>query len=114
MTDEIVKKLKESDSYFVIEQKDNVLIVGRITNMKLRIEKSGNIFQPFGKNIDKALPLFFPVILLKGKAKPKHQLISKFKEWDIPVLRLSKQQVTSSIYTLETIFNDYIEDNFRK
>ena len=55
--EELITRINNSSEFFVIAKKAGYLVVGTVMNLKVRIEKSGNIFQPFGKNFEKLMPL---------------------------------------------------------
>ena len=53
--DQLIEKINQSSNFFVVAKETGYLIVGTIIPLKIRVEKSGNIFQPFGKNINKTI-----------------------------------------------------------
>ena len=85
--DNLMNTINQSSEFFVIAKEAGYIVVGTVMNLKVRIEKSGNIFQPFGKNIDKYLPIYFPVIINMQKAKAS-DIIYGFNEFEIPLLHL--------------------------
>ena len=50
--DKLAKKIESTDDYFVVSAEKDFVIAGCWKTIKMRVEKSGNIFQPFGKNIE--------------------------------------------------------------
>ena len=111
--DNLMNTINQSSEFFVIAKEAGYLIVGTVMNLKVRIEKSGNIFQPFGKNVDKHLPIYFPVIINMQKAKTA-DMIYGFNEFEIPLLHLNTRQVKMDRLNIEAVFYQYINENFRK
>ena len=111
--DNLMNTINQSSEFFVIAKEAGYLIVGTVMNLKVRIEKSGNIFQPFGKNIDKYLPIYFPVIFDMKKAKAS-DIVYGFNEFEIPLLHLNARQIKMDRLNIEVILQQYINENFRK
>ena len=111
--EELIAKINNSSEFFVIAKEAGYLVVGTVMNLKVRIEKSGNIFQPFGKNVDKNLPIYFPVIINMQKAKAS-DIVYGFNEFEIPLLYLNKRQMKMDTLNIEVILQQYINENFRK
>lgn len=111
--DNLMNSINQSSEFFVIAKETGYLVVGTVMNLKVRIEKSGNIFQPFGKNIDKYLPIYFPVIFDMKKAKAS-DIVYGFNEFEIPLLHLNTRQVKMDRLNIEAVFYQYINENFRK
>ena len=109
--DKLIKKIDSSTDFFVIAKETGYLVIGTVNSYKIRIEKSGNIFQPFGKNIDKHLPIYFPVIFDTKKAKTS-DIVYKFNEFDIPLLHINKRQIKLNNDDIETIIFKYFCKNF--
>ena len=110
-TDKLIEKISLSDDFFVIAKEAGYLVVGTVMNLKLRIEKSGNIFQPFGKNIDKHIPIYFPVIT-DARSANSSEIISAFKEFEIPILYLNKRQIKVSEYEIADMLYEYFKETF--
>lgn len=111
--DNLINNINQSSEFFIIGKEAGYLVVGTVMNLKLRIEESGNIFQPFGKNIDKYLPIYFPVIFDMQKAKAS-DIVYGFNEFEIPLLHLNARQIKMDRLNIEIILCQYIDDNFRK
>ena len=111
--EELITRINNSSEFFVIAKEAGYLVIGTVMNLKVRIEKSGNIFQPFGKNIDKHLPIYFPVIINMQKAKSS-DIVYGFNEFEIPLLYLNKRQMKMDTLNIEIILQQYINENFRK
>ena len=111
--DNLINTINHSSEFFILAKEAGYLVVGTVMNLKLRVEKSGNIFQPFGKNIDKYLPTYFPVIFDMKKAKSS-DIVYGFNEFEIPLLHLNKRQIKMDTLNIELILQQYINENFRK
>ena len=111
--EELITRINNSSEFFVIAKEAGYLVVGTVMNLKVRIEKSGNIFQPFGKNVDKHLPIYFPVIINMQKAKAS-DIVYGFNEFEIPLLYLNKRQMKMDTLNIEVILQQYINENFMK
>ena len=109
--DELIQKINSSDNFFVITKEVGYLVVGTVHNYKIRVEKSGNIFQPFGKNVEKYLPIYFPVIFDRQKASAS-DIVYGFNEFDIPILHINKRQIKLNNNDIETIIFEYFCKNF--
>lgn len=109
--EELTSKINQSEEFIVISQRDGYLVVCVVADLKIRIEKSGNIFQPFGKNIDKYFPICFPVITDVKKAKSDN-IIELFNLFSMPLLHLNKEQIKLDTRNIEKILDKYIENNF--
>lgn len=111
--DNLMNTINQSSEFFVIAKEAGYLIVGTVMNLKVRIEKSGNIFQPFGKNVEKHLPIYFPVIINMQKSKAS-DIVYGFNEFEIPLLHLNARQIKMDRLNIEVILQQYINENFRK
>lgn len=109
--EELIKKITQSSKFFVITKETGYLVVGTVIPFKIRVEKSGNIFQPFGKNIDKDLPIYFPVITDAKKAKSS-DIVYGFNEFEIPLLHLNKRQIKLEQHDIEYILHQYVKSTF--
>ena len=111
--DNLMNTINQSSEFFVIANETGYLVVGTVIKLKVRVENSNNIFQPFGKNVDKHLPIYFPVIINMQKAKAS-DIIYGFNEFEIPLLHLNKRQIKMDTLNIEAILQQYINENFRK
>ena len=111
--EELITKINNSPEFFVIAKETGYLVVGTVIKLKVRVENSNNLFQPFGKNIAKHLPIYFPVIINMQKAKAS-DIIYGFNEFEIPLLHLNKRQIKMDTLNIEVILQQYINENFRK
>jgi hypothetical protein len=111
--DNLINTINHSSEFFILAKEAGYLVVGTVMNLKVRIEKSGNIFQPFGKNIDKYLPIYFPVIFDMKKAKSS-DIVYGFNEFEIPLLHLNARQIKMDRLNIEAILYKYIDENFKK
>lgn len=111
--EELITKINNSPEFFVIANETGYLVVGTVIKLKVCVENSNNIFQPFGKNVDKHLPIYFPVIINMQKAKAS-DIIYGFNEFEIPLLHLNKRQIKMDTLNIEAILQQYINENFRK
>lgn len=109
--EELIKKIDSTNHFFVIAKEAGYLVVTTIKKFKIRMEKSGNIFQPFGKNIDKHLPIYFPVIT-DARSANSSEIISAFKEFEIPILYLNKRQIKVSEYEIADMLYEYFKETF--
>lgn len=109
--DELIEKINLSDDFFVIGKETGYLVVGTVNSYKIRIEKSGNIFQPFGKNIDKDFPIYFPIVT-DEKSASSSEVILTFKGFEIPILHINKHQMKLGEYEINRIVGKYFVDNF--
>ena len=109
--DQLERKINYSDDFFVLAKEAGYFVIGTIVSAKVRIEKSGNIFQPFGKNIQKDFPVYFPVVIDAEQAN-NAEIIYGFNEHDMPILYLSKAQMQLDQYALAKILYDYTNKAF--
>lgn len=111
--EELITKINSSPEFFVIAKETGYLVVGTVIKLQVRVENSNNLFQPFGKNVDKYLPIYFPVIINIQKAKAS-DIVYGFNEFEIPLLHLNKRQIKIDTLNIEVILRQYINENFRK
>ncbi len=111
--DKLIKKIESTDNYFVISAEKNFVIVGCWKTIKMRIEKSGNIFQPFGKNIDKQIPIFFPIVL-NQKNIGKNKIIKNFYNQYDYKLHIHKPILNGDKEIFETILDTYTQKLFKE
>ena len=109
----LITKINNSSGFFVIAEENGYFVVGTAIKLKVRVENSNNIFRPLGKNVDKHLPIYFPVIFDMKKAKPS-DIVYSFHEFKIPLLHLNKRQIKMDTLNIEFILQQYINENFRK
>lgn len=105
--DKLIKKIESTEGYFVVSTEKDFVIAGCWKTIKMRVEKSGNIFQPFGKNIEKQIPIFFPVVLNKKNVIRK-KIIKNFYNQCDHKLCIHKTLFNSTEETFKTILNTYI------
>ena len=111
--EELITKINNSPEFFVIANETGYLVVGTVIKLKVRVENSNNLFQPFGKNVGKHLPIYFPVIINMQQAKAS-DIVYGFNEFEIPLLHLNKRQIKMDTLNIEVILQQYINENFRK
>lgn len=111
--EELITKINNSPEFFVTANETGYIVVGTVIKLKVRVENSNNIFQPFGKNVVKHLPIYFPVIINMQKAKAS-DIVYGFNEFEIPLLHLNKRQIKMDTLNIELILQQYINENFRK
>ena len=111
--EELITKINNSPKFFVIAKETEYLVVGTVIKLKVRVENSNNIFQPFGKNVAKHLPIYFPVIINMQKTKSS-DIVYGFNEFEIPLLHLNKKQIKLDALNIEVILQQSINENFRK
>ena len=111
--EELITKINNSTEFCVIAKETGYLVVGTVIKLKVRVENSNNLFQPFGKNVSKHLPIYFPVIINMQKAKAS-DIVYGFNEFEIPLLHLNKRQIKMDTLNIEVILQQYINENFRK
>ena len=58
--EELITKINNSTEFCVIAKETGYLVVGTVIKFQVRIENSNNLFQPFGKNVAKHLPIYSP------------------------------------------------------
>jgi len=111
--DKLAKKIESTDNYFVVSVEKDFVIAGCWKIIKMRVEKSGNIFQPFGKNIEKQIPIFFPVALNK-KNISKNKVIKNFYNQCDHKLCIHKPVLNSAKEVFENILDTYIYKLFKE
>lgn len=105
----LAQKINLSERFFVLLIEKNYLITGVWEDTIIRIEKSGNIFQPFGKNLNKKIPLFFPVGFLSNKkAFNKDKFIEQYHSNFNPKLLLHKSVLNICVDELEWMLENYV------
>lgn len=111
--DKLAKKIESTDDYFVVSVEKDFVIAGCWETIKMRVEKSGNIFQPFGKNIEKQIPIFFPVAL-NNKNISKNKIIKNFYNQCDHKLYIHKPVLNSNKEVFENILDTYIYKLFKE
>lgn len=111
--DKLAKKIESTNDYFVVSAEKDFVIAGCWKIIKMRVEKSGNIFQPFGKNIEKQIPIFFPVALNK-KNISKNKIIKNFYDRCEHKLYIHKPVLNSNKEVFENILDTYIYKFFKE
>ena len=123
--DNLINTINQSTEFFVIAKEPGYLVVGTVMKLQVRVENSNNLFQPFGKNVAKNLPIYFPVIIDMQKANSS-DMVYGFNEFEIPLLHLNKGQIGNleglwlegqikmDALNIEVILRQYINENFRK
>jgi hypothetical protein len=76
-----IKKIKKLDNYYILREESEYFIVGTQIIIKEHKEILGNVFQPFSKNVDRKVPIFFMIII--GESQPQHKI---FIRNNLPVL----------------------------
>lgn len=109
--DHLAQKINYSDAFFIIAKEAGYFVIGTVVPVKVRIEKSGNIFQPFGKNIVQDFPVYFPLVF-DQEAANNADMIYGFNEHEIPILHLSKEQMQLNQYEITKILSDYTNKAF--
>jgi hypothetical protein len=109
----LIHAINQSSEFFVIAKEAGYLVVGTVIKLQVRIENSNNLFQPFGKNVAKHLPIYFPVIIDMQQAKSS-DIAYGFNEFEIPLLHLNARQIKMDRLNIEVILQQYINENFRK
>ena len=113
-----LKKISALPGYKVLETKKNYLIVCCFPTFKLNIEKNDNIFQPFSKEIEKALPIVFPIQIEGQLISKKDLIVYEFHQQKIPVIILGKEQKDLTEQEIEELLQYHIKkisgdfDNF--
>jgi len=111
--DNLMNTINQSSEFFVIAKEAGYLVVGTVIKLQVHIENSNNLFQPFGKNVAKHLPIYFPVIIDMQQAKSS-DIVYGFNEFEISLLHLNKKQIKLDALNIEVILQQYINENFRR
>jgi len=103
--EQIIKKIKKLQGYYILSQEETCLIVGTKIKFREYIELHGNPFQPVTQIKDREIFTFF-VITTPQTIIEK---INEFKAQDFPILTISNMSVTlEEIEQSLKDFTDYI------
>jgi len=102
--EKFVKKLEKLDDYYILRHNKEAIIVGTKIIIKEHKEILGNVFQPFSKNIDKELPIFFLITLEKNPL----DITKEFIKRKLPVLNLNKTQVSFSTENIKKLLDEFV------
>jgi len=102
--EKFVKKLEKLENYYVLRHNKEAIIVGTKIIIKEHKEILGNVFQPFSKNIDKELPIFFLITLEKNPL----DITKEFIKRKLPVLNLNKTQVSFSTENIKKLLDEFV------
>lgn len=108
--DKLVNTINQTGSYHVLSTTNDYLMVGRFLPLTVRIEKSASLFQPFGKNVNMNMPVFFPLVINRTKSD-NGSLIGQCTKCSIPPLYLNKLQINWDPKELKAFLNKYIDEN---
>jgi hypothetical protein len=78
-----IKNLKKLDNYFILQEESEYFILGTEIIIKEHKEILGNVFQPFSKNVERKLPVFFLLNIDKPHA---YEINKQFTKNDLPIL----------------------------
>lgn len=110
--DKLADTINQTGSYHILSKTDDYVMVGSFLPLTVRIEKTASLFQPFGKNVNMNIPIFFPVIINRTKAKADNGiLIGKCIKCTIPPLHLNQLQINIFPKELKAVLNKHITDN---
>jgi len=105
-----VQELQKLDTYWVLKQEKEYLIVGTQITVKIHTESLGNIFQPFSRNEDKDLPIFF-VVSLRNKTQPSS--LKKLEIKNLVTLHLTQSQCSSDKEQVRQILDEFVQSRFK-
>ena len=107
--EKFLKNLKKLDSYYVLRQEENLIILGTKVIVKEHQELMGNIFQPQTRNVNKELPVFF-LVSVEGD---KSSLNQDFRVFKLPILILNKNQLILENDNLKDLLEKFLVDTFK-
>ena len=102
--EKFVKKLEKLDDYYILRQDKESIIIGTKIIIKEHKEILGNVFQPFSKNVDRELPVFFLITFVKNDSK----LIKEFIKRNYPILTYTN----CNIKDLKQSLDEFISSRF--
>jgi GTP-sensing pleiotropic transcriptional regulator CodY len=101
--EKFVKKLEKLENYYVLRQEPTAVIVGTKIIIKEHKEILGNVFQPFSKNVDRELPVFFMINI--GKSLRTHEQFIKNK---LPILNWNPKMNKDIQSTLDNFVKEWM------
>ena len=107
-------KLKVPCCVDVLVQTNEYLIVSGRREFKIRVENTNNIFQPFGKTIEKSIPIHFPIFIDKI-SKKQDSYLKSFNISDAkPCILCKSFIIDNDVEALADELENYIESTFIK
>ncbi len=98
----------------VLVKTNEYLIVSGRKEFKIRIENTNNIFQPFGKTIEKSIPIHFPVFIDKISKKQDNYLKSFNISDAKPVILCKSLIINNDVEGVVDELDNHIEATFIK
>lgn len=107
-------KLKVPCCADVLFKTNEYLIVSGRREFKIRIENTNNIFQPFGKTIEKSIPIHFPVFIDKISKKQDNYLKSFNISDAKPFILCKGLIINNDVEGVADELENHIEETFIK
>lgn len=101
--EQIIKKIKKLQGYYILSQEETCLIVGTKIKFREYIELHGNPFQPVTQVKNREVPAFFVIITPQTTIKK----VNEFKVQNFPIFSISNIAITSE--QLEKAIINFIE-----
>lgn len=104
--EQLIKKLKKIQQYYILSQEETCLIVGTKIKFREYIELHGNPFQPVTQIKDREIPAFFVITTSQTPIKK----INEFKAQKFPILSISNMSFTLEDleYSLKKFYRLYL------
>ncbi len=90
--DKFIKSIKILEDYYILREESTHLTIGTRIKIKKHHEVLNNVFQPYNKNVDINLCVFFVIPL-----EDKFPELEEFRKRNIPILTLSKKVLYETI-----------------
>lgn len=100
-----VKSIKKLEGCLVLREEEDYLLMGTEITIKEHKEISGNIFQPYSKNVDRNIYICFLISFDKEK------LGGQFRK--IPTLCLDPQEKKYKVSALREDLDNFLREQFR-
>ena len=101
--EQLIKKLKKLQQYYILSQEETCLIVGTKIKFKEYIELHGNPFQPVTQIKDREIPAFFVITTSQTPIKK----INELKAQNFLIFSISNMSITSE--QLEKQLKDFTD-----
>ena len=104
--EQLIKKLKKLQGYYILSQEETCLIVGTKIKFREYIELHGNPFQPVTQVKNREVPAFFVVATPQTTIKKINEFKAQnFLIFNIPNMSITSEQLEHSLKN----FTDHIQ-----
>lgn len=104
--DNLIKKLKKLDNYFILREEDEYFILSTKIIINEHIEKHGT-FSSYITNKDKEFQIFF-ILALNENCKE----LNEFRKKELPLLVLPKNVISSKLDVIKSYIDEFVKMRF--